>query len=72
MKANTRADNRPLSVQQSVEHLKVAARMLAVLQTAFAAHSDSMISGEWAIVLAREELKRRWEAPMPMQGLIDL
>ena len=63
VKANALAGNRPLSVQQSIEHFKLAAQTLAVVQTAAGSHLDSLISGEWAIVLACQELQRRWGSP---------
>jgi|ERR1700757_3773855 hypothetical protein len=57
------------SVQQSAEHLKLLAKTFAVVQAAAGAHSDSLESGNWAIVLACEEFKRRSGSPNQPESL---
>ena len=56
------------SFQQLGEHFKFLARMQAVVRATFEGYSDSLESGQWAIVLASEEFKRRWGAPTQPEG----
>ncbi len=51
------------SAEQKAEHMKLLARTVEVIHTAFKGHSDSLEVGHFAIVLATEEFKRRWGAP---------
>jgi len=59
-KANAIVATGRCSVQQTAGHLKLLAQTFAVVQAMAEAHSDSLESGNWAIVLASEEFKRRW------------
>ena len=59
-KANAIVATGRCSVQQLVEHLRLCAQIGGVIQAASECHLDSLISGEWAIILACEEFKCRW------------
>jgi hypothetical protein len=62
-KANAIVATGRCSVQQLVEHLRLCAQIGGVIQAASECHLDSLISGEWAIILACEEFKCRWGSP---------
>jgi ribonuclease D len=58
----------PCSVQLKLEHFKLVAQTVAVIQAAFEGHRDSLENGSFAINLAFEEFKRRWGAPIQPEG----
>jgi hypothetical protein len=51
------------SGEQKAEHFKLAAQTIALVQAAARRHADSLELGHFAIVLALEDFRRRWEGP---------
>jgi hypothetical protein len=61
-KANLLVAGGKCSVQETAEHRKLAARMLAAVQDNASRSLDSLELGQFAIDRAFEEFKRRWGA----------